>query len=54
MIEASEGRAALELAVREQPDLVISDVMMPVMNGHQLLEALRANPCHCHHRRGSS
>lgn len=44
VIEASEGRTALELAVREQPDLVISDVMMPVMNGHQLLEALRANP----------
>lgn len=43
VLEADEGQAALELAIRELPDLVISDVMMPVMNGHQLLEALRAN-----------
>lgn len=43
VIEASEGRSGLELALRELPDLVISDVLMPVMNGHQLLEALRAN-----------
>lgn len=44
VIEACDGHVALELAVPAQPDLIISDVMMPVMNGHQLLEALRANP----------
>ena len=41
---ASDGAAALEAIQQEAPDLVLSDVMMPRMNGVELLRALRANP----------
>jgi len=40
---ASDGAAALEHIARDAPDLVIADVMMPVMDGFGLLSALRAN-----------
>jgi len=41
--EAANGRAALDAAIVERPDLVLSDVMMPEMDGVQLLAALRAH-----------
>ena len=41
---ADNGKAALELAAAEPPDLVLTDVMMPEMDGFQLLAALRRNP----------
>ncbi|WP_437549571.1 ATP-binding protein [Sorangium sp. So ce367] len=40
----SDGAAALESARRSPPDLVIADVMMPVLDGFGLLRALRADP----------
>jgi anti-anti-sigma factor len=40
----SDGRAALESALADPPDLVLSDVMMPGLDGMQLLAALRADP----------
>jgi anti-anti-sigma factor len=39
----SDGRAALEAALDDPPDLVVSDVMMPELDGLQLLTALRAD-----------
>jgi PAS domain S-box-containing protein len=39
-----DGEAALEAARRETPDLIVSDVMMPKMDGFALLRALRADP----------
>src|SRR3712207_8424316 len=41
---ASDGRAALESALADPPDLVVSDVMMPELDGMQLLAALRDDP----------
>jgi len=34
--EASDGKAALEIAMKTPPDLIISDILMPVMDGYQL------------------
>ncbi|MDO9714041.1 ATP-binding protein [Paracraurococcus lichenis] len=40
----ADGEAALEAARRRRPDLVLSDVMMPRLDGFGLLRALRAEP----------
>jgi signal transduction histidine kinase/DNA-binding response OmpR family regulator len=39
--EAEDGRRALEMATENPPDLVLSDVMMPVLDGIRLCGALR-------------
>ena len=41
---ASDGRQGLELARRERPDLIVTDFMMPEMDGLTMLKALRADP----------
>ncbi|CED85098.1 histidine kinase [Phaffia rhodozyma] len=43
IIIASDGQEAFTKALRHKPDLIISDVSMPIMDGNQLLKALRAN-----------
>ena len=40
---AQDGRAALSAAVADPPDLVITDLSMPAMSGHELLAALKTN-----------
>jgi two-component system alkaline phosphatase synthesis response regulator PhoP len=40
---ATDGEAALAVAAREAPDLVILDLMMPKMSGWEVCRALRAN-----------
>ena len=45
---APNGRAAFELVRQHLPDLVLSDVMMPEMTGHELVQAMRANPLTAH------
>lgn len=40
--QAIHGRQALALASEERPDLVISDVMMPVMDGAELCRRLKS------------
>ena len=37
VVTASDGRQALELATKEHPDLMILDVLMPVMDGYSCL-----------------
>jgi DNA-binding response OmpR family regulator len=40
VIEASSGEAGLELALRERPDVVVLDVMLPKMDGISVLGTL--------------
>jgi CheY-like chemotaxis protein len=42
--EAIHGAAALDLARHSIPDLVATDMMMPVMGGEELIRHLRADP----------
>lgn len=44
MLEAGDGAEALELARTELPDLVITDIIMPNMDGFTLARRLRAEP----------
>ena len=44
VVSAQNGALALEVAKRLIPDLVLTDVMMPEMDGFSLLDALRENP----------
>lgn len=44
VITASNGREALELIQHHSPDLILSDMKMPEMNGEQLLAAIRQDP----------
>jgi DNA-binding NarL/FixJ family response regulator len=40
-VAAENGRVGVELARREKPDLILCDVMMPELDGHGVLQALR-------------
>jgi len=44
VVQAADGEAALETAREVSPDLVLTDVMMPRLDGFGLLRALRADP----------
>jgi CheY-like chemotaxis protein len=44
IVSASDGEEALALAVKEKPDLIISDVMMPKISGFDMLDILRQTP----------
>jgi signal transduction histidine kinase/CheY-like chemotaxis protein len=42
--EAAGGAEALAMTIRDHPDLVIADILMPKMDGYEFVRQLRANP----------
>lgn len=44
IVAASDGEEALAMAVKEKPDLILSDVMMPKISGFDMLDILRSTP----------
>lgn len=44
VVEASDGEEALSVVRSERPDLVLTDLMMPVLDGHEVIRRLRADP----------
>lgn len=44
VVSASDGEEGLAVAVRERPDLIVSDVMMPKISGFDMLDILRSTP----------
>ena len=48
LLEAASGEEALTIARREIPDLIISDVLMPKMDGYQFVQRLRLDPTLAH------
>ena len=49
-VEAYDGTTGMELALSENPDLILLDLMLPGMDGFQVCSALREmGLCHPHH-----
>jgi CheY-like chemotaxis protein len=46
--QAADGAAGIEAARHHRPDLILCDVMMPGIDGYQVLATLRADPALCH------
>ena len=44
VVSAGDGEEALAVAVRDKPDLILSDVMMPKISGFDMLDILRSTP----------
>jgi PAS domain S-box-containing protein len=44
LVEADSGEKALEIVRKENPELIITDVLMPKMDGGELVRQLRQNP----------
>src|SRR3982751_5979103 len=44
IVAAKDGEEALAMAVKEKPDLIIADIMMPKSSGFDMLDILRSTP----------
>jgi diguanylate cyclase (GGDEF)-like protein len=47
VLQAADGREGLEMILKHEPDLVICDITMPHMNGHDLVKTLREKHPQC-------
>jgi two-component system response regulator RpaA len=48
VLEATDGQAGWAQALDAQPDLILTDIMLPVLDGHALCRQLRADPRTAH------
>lgn len=44
VLEADDGQRGLEAAIKQRPDAIVLDLMMPRLDGFEVLRALRADP----------
>ena len=44
VLSAANGKEGMELSISKEPDLILSDILMPQMNGYEMLEKLQENP----------
>jgi len=44
VVSAFDGIGAIDLADTEKPDLVLLDIMMPMMSGYEVCEQIKSNP----------
>lgn len=45
---AADGHTGMQKAVEELPDVIISDIMMPLMTGYEMLSRIKNEPATCH------
>jgi len=48
LLKATDGEKALDIAIRERPDLIIMDLNLPGMTGFEVTKKLRENPAFSH------
>jgi DNA-binding response OmpR family regulator len=44
VLTAENGKIGLQIAIEQQPNLIICDVMMPELDGYGVISSLRKNP----------
>lgn len=48
VLEARSGREAMQLARKEQPDLILLDILMPGLDGYETCRQIKTNPATRH------